>query len=81
MAIYSTRAQMYALHKRVAIHARYVLRHLTPARSGVGSASPPARPTLDGYVPRSFLDCGHAELEVAAPEPRRGRAAERSAGR
>ena len=38
-------------------------RRLTPARPGVGSASPPARPTLDGSVANSFLDCGHAEAE------------------
>src|SRR5208337_158235 len=47
------------------------LRHLTPARSGVGSASTPAQPALDGSVPCSFLDCGHAEAQVAAPGPRR----------
>ena len=45
----------------------------------VGSASPPARPTLDGSVPRSFLDCGHAEPEVDARNS--GVNLSRSAGR
>jgi hypothetical protein len=29
----------------------------------MGGASPPARPALDGSVPCSFLECGHAKAD------------------
>src|SRR5208337_5532813 len=44
---------------------------LTFPRSGVGSASTPDQPALDGSVPCSFLDCGHAEAQGAVPALRR----------
>jgi hypothetical protein len=36
-----------------------------------GRFSPPARPAFDGLVTHSFLDCGHAEPDEAAPVPGR----------
>src|SRR5208337_603293 len=44
-----------------------------------GSASTPAQPALDGSVPCSFLDCGHAEAQVEVPALRRVPAAVRRA--
>src|SRR5208337_3885023 len=55
------------------------LRPLTFPRSGVGSASTPDQPALDGSVPCSFLDCGHAEAQGAVPAPRREQVAVRRA--
>ena len=56
-----------------------ITRPLTFPRSGVGSASTPDQPALDGSVPCSFLDCGHAEAQGAVPAP--GANTLRSAGR
>src|SRR5208337_2425801 len=61
------------------VRGQHKLKSAASARSGVGSASTPDQPALDGSVPCSSLDCGHAEAQGAAPDPRRASAAVRRA--